>query len=84
MERLEREKPAVKLSERQLEELRELDRVYDAKEAERRVFLDGRVREAEAAGQGEAAESARRQLVADLANLKDEREAKRRRIRGDS
>ena len=83
MERLEREAPTVKLTEAQLAELREIDSMHEARVAERRVFLDGRIRAAEAAGKFEEAEELRRQLAHDLTNLSEEREAKRRKVRGE-
>jgi transcriptional regulator of heat shock response len=82
MERLEKEKPTVKLSERQLSELREIESVYEAKLAERRVFLEGRIQAAQSEGKYEETEEFRRQLVHDIANLTEEREAKRAKIRG--
>ncbi|HEY8900159.1 MAG TPA: hypothetical protein VIM61_07090, partial [Chthoniobacterales bacterium] len=46
MERLAAKEPAVKLTDAKKAELAEIDNLYTAKVAERRVFLEGEIRNA--------------------------------------
>jgi nitroimidazol reductase NimA-like FMN-containing flavoprotein (pyridoxamine 5'-phosphate oxidase superfamily) len=78
MERLEQQAPTKSLSAEQKQELAELDRRYEAKIAERRVFLEGEIRKA--AGTGEE-DALRRQLSSEVARLQEELEEKKERAR---
>lgn len=78
MERLEKQSPSMELTARQKEELAEIDRRYEAKIAERRVFLDGEIRKA----QGTVEERAlRQQLASEVERLEEEREEKKASVR---
>jgi hypothetical protein len=79
MERLAAKEPAVKLTDAKKAELAEIDNLYTAKVAERRVFLEGEIRNA--AGDRMAQEELRRQLASEVARLEEEREAKKDGVR---
>jgi hypothetical protein len=79
MSRLEAQAPTVKLSEAQKAELAEIDNLYEAKVAERRVFLEGEIRKA--AGDSVAENELRRQLASEIARLEEEREHKKEKAR---
>ncbi len=81
MERLEAKEPGVTLSEEQRAQLMELDRVYQAKKAEKELFLQGEMAKARERGDAEALDSLERQLVADRSNLQAELKAKKEQIR---
>lgn len=79
MERLAATSPSVKLTDAQRAELAELDNLYTARIAERRVFLEGQIRAA--AGDPAAEHDLRRQLASEVARLEEERDAKKERVR---
>ena len=81
MERLNRDSPIKKLSDAQKTKLAELDSIYAAKIAEREIALTNDIRAAEIKGDIEAAEQARRILVAERAKLQAELETQKDRIR---
>lgn len=82
MERLNKQNPQVKLTPAQKEKIAELDSIYSAKIAEREIHLKGRASEAELAGDWEAAEKAREELVLERRKLHGELEEKKERVRG--
>ncbi|WP_269538662.1 hypothetical protein [Cerasicoccus fimbriatus] len=79
MERLEKESPTTALTEEQKEQLADIDRVYDAKIAEREVFLKESIKKAKDATERKKLEQ---QLVAERNNINDERESKKNKVRG--
>ena len=79
LERLNKTAPAVKLSDRQKQELAELDKKYAAKIAEREIALNGEI--AKAADDVEKEESLREQLVTERKKLQAELEEKKERVR---
>lgn len=79
MSRLEAQAPTVKLSDAQKAELAEIDSLYQARIAERRVFLEGEIRKA--SGDPVAESELRRQLASEIARLEDEREHKKEKAR---
>ena len=81
MERLEKAQPSVKLSEDQKNELAEIDERYRAKVAERELFLNEKIEEAQRDGAFEDAVQFERQLAADRKNLEAEREEKKQAVR---
>jgi hypothetical protein len=80
MSRLESQAPTVKLNDAQKAELAEIDNIYQAKIAERRVFLEGEMRKA--AGDPVAEADLRRQLASEIARLEEEREHRKEKARG--
>jgi len=81
MERLSKSAPTPRLTDDQKRQLAELDSIYKAKPAEREIALEADVRLAEAKGDLEAAEQARRTLAAERQRLQSEPAAKKDRIR---
>lgn len=81
MERLEKKDPAVSLSDEQKAELAELDSIYQAKIAEKEIFVDGQMAKAVESGDVEAIASLERQKVADRNNLQAELEEKKEAVR---
>lgn len=81
MERLADREPFVKLTIAQKQELADLGARYEAKIAERKTFLAGKIKEAEARGDAADADQFRAQLRRDLAALTEELEAKKNAVR---
>lgn len=79
MERLEKESPTAALTEEQKDQLAEIDRVYDAKIAEREVFLKDSIKKAKDAAERKKLEQ---QLVTERNKINDERESKKNKVRG--
>jgi hypothetical protein len=79
MSRLEKEAPLPKLDPQTKARLAEVDSEFDAKIAERKVFLEGEI--AKASADPEAAGHLLRQLASEIARLEEKREDKKRAIR---
>ncbi|WP_309398053.1 hypothetical protein [Cerasicoccus maritimus] len=79
MERLEQESPSQGVTEEQKQELAEIDRVYDAKIAEREVFVKDSIAKAKDSVERKKLEQ---QLVQERQKINDERESKKNKIRG--
>lgn len=78
MSRLEKQAPSTgKPTEEQKRALAEIDSQYEAKIAEQRIFLEGKIAAAEPA----EAEQLRNQLAAEVRRLEEEREERKERIR---
>lgn len=80
MERLDRESPNenTPLTEEQKRELADIDRIYDAKVAERELFLQGKLKGADP----KEISMIREQVRLEREKLNAEREAKKNRVRG--
>ncbi len=81
MERLSKQSPTIKLTDRQKQELADLDSRYAAKIAEREIAWKGEVENQLAAGDLEKVEAAQKQLVSERKSLQAELEDKKERIR---
>jgi hypothetical protein len=81
MERLAKQTPPITLSPDQKAEIATLESTCKAKVAERELAASTEIEKAEAAGEGEAADKARRQLAADRRKLQEELEAKKAAVR---
>ena len=81
MERLEKESPTQELSDELKAKLAEVSKVYEAKIADREVFLNGEIAKAELAGEFEQIEQLNKQLASDRKVLEDELEEKKNEIR---
>ena len=81
MERLEKESPTQALTDEQKAKLAEISKVYEAKIADREVFLNGEIAKAEAAGEFEAIEQLNKQLASERKVLEDELEQKKNDLR---
>jgi hypothetical protein len=81
MERLEKESPTQDLSDELKAKLAELSKVFEAKIADRDVFLNSEIAKAELAGEFEAIEQLNKQLASDRKVLEAELEAKKNELR---
>ena len=81
MERLEKQSPAVKVTEKQKREIAEIDSQFKAKIAERELFLNDQIAKARAAGQFDELEKIQDQLARDLRRLREDCEAKKEKVR---
>ena len=81
MERLEKESPTQELSDELKAKLAELSKVFEAKIADREVFLNSEIAKAESAGEFEAIEQLNKQLASDRKVLEAELEAKKNELR---
>ena len=81
MEKLQKESPDIKLTDEQRAELAEVDKKYQAKIAEREVFLEGKIAEAVAAGEYEAADQFQKELSGERKMLQEELEEKKEALR---
>jgi hypothetical protein len=81
MERLQKGSPSVQLTPAQKAELAEIDSSFNAKIAERKIFLTDHIRKAVAAGKADEVESLEKQLSADVSRLQQDCESKKERLR---
>ena len=81
MERLEKESPTQELTDNQKIQLSELSKVYEAKIADKELFLNREIAKAEEAGEFELIEQLAKQLVSDRIALEDELEKKKNEVR---
>jgi hypothetical protein len=79
MGRLEQSTPSRVLTEEQKAAIREIDSEYDAKIAERKIFLESEI--AKSSGDPVATDSLRKQLAAELASIEEKREKRKEGIR---
>lgn len=84
MGRLEKNSPSIKLTEKQKQEIADIDAQYVAKVAERKVFLEGEIKKSELAGEHGEADKLRQQLSMEISRLEEEQEEKKSRIRTSS
>jgi hypothetical protein len=81
MERLQQVSPSLSLTEEQKKELAAIDSKYQAKIAEKELFLRDQIRKAQADGKPEDIDSLEKQLAADFRRLREECEAKKEKLR---
>ena len=81
MERLEKESPTQELSDELKAKLAELSKVFEAKIADRDVFLNSEIAKAELAGEFEAIEQLNKQLASDRKVLEAELKKKKNELR---
>ena len=82
MERLEKESATQELTEEQKAKLSELSKVYEAKIADKELFLNGEIAKAEAAGEFDQIEQLTKQLVSERKVLEEELKQKKNEVRG--
>ena len=82
MERLEKESPTQELTEEQKDKLSELSKVYEAKIADKELFLNGEIAKAEAAGEFDQIDQLTKQLASERKVLEEELEQKKNEVRG--
>lgn len=81
MERLNKTSPTIKLTDKQKQDLAEIDSKYAAKIAERELFVRDELRKASEKGDFEAMEQLEKQLVSDRKSLEAEKEEKKEKVR---
>jgi hypothetical protein len=81
MERLQKASPSLSLTEEQKKELAKLDSKYQAKIAEKELFLKDQIRKAQTEGKVDDIDSLQRQLVSEIRRLQEECEAKKEKLR---
>ena len=81
MERLQKASPSLSLTEEQKKELAELDSKYQAKIAEKELFLKDQIRKAQTEGKVDDIDSLERQLFSEIRRLQEECEAKKEKLR---
>jgi len=81
MERLNKQSPTIKLTDRQKMEIAELESKYKAKIAERELFVKGELAKAMDKGDAEAIEQLERQLTSDRKSLLADLEEKKEKVR---
>ena len=69
------------LTDNQKEKIAEIDSKYKAKIAERKIFLEKSLTDAQAQGNGDEIELIRRQLNDEIADLEDKSESEKDKIR---
>jgi hypothetical protein len=81
MERLQKASPSLSLTDKQKEELGELDSKYRAKIAEKELFLKDQISKAQTAGKAEDIDSLQKQLASEVRRLQEECEATKEKLR---
>ncbi|MEY2527377.1 MAG: hypothetical protein QOE73_2148 [Verrucomicrobiota bacterium] len=81
MERLEKNKPTIALTDEQKRELAEVESIYKAKLAEKELLLRGEVEKARSAGNSEEMEKLEKQLAGEIHRLQEDRETKKEKLR---
>ncbi len=82
MERLEKQSPTQKLTEKQKAEVAEIESTARAKVAEKEVFLNDQIAKVRASGQAGEVADLELQLSREIRRINDEAEAKKTRVRG--
>ena len=81
MERLQKGSPTMTLTPEQKAELAEIDSSFNAKIAERRIFLTDQITKDAAVGKFDDVESLEKQLTADVRRLQEDCEQKKEKLR---
>ena len=81
MERLQKGLPTITLTPEQKAELAEIDSSFNAKIAERKIFLTDQITKAAAAGKFDDVESLEKQLTTDVRRLQEDCEQKKEKLR---
>ena len=81
MERLQQTSPSLSLTDEQKKELAQLDSKYQAKIAEKELFLKDQIRNAQTAGKADDVDSLQKQLASEVRRLQEECEAAKQKLR---
>jgi hypothetical protein len=81
MERLQQASPSLSLTEEQKKELAGIDSKYQAKIAEKELFLKDQIRKAQTEGKVDDVDSLQKQLVLEVRRLQEECEAAKEKLR---
>ena len=83
MERLQKASPSLSLTDEQKKELAEIDSKYQAKIAEKELFLKDQIRKAQTEGKGDDIGSLQKQLASEIRRLQEECETKKEKLRNE-
>jgi hypothetical protein len=81
MERLQKASPSVTLTDDQKKQIAEIDSQFQAKIAEKEVFLKDQIHKARNAEKFEEVEALEKQLTSEIRRLREECEAKKDKLR---
>lgn len=81
MERLEKSAPSISLTNEQKEQIAEIDSTFKARIAEKELFLQGKIREAQQAGNLGDVETLETQLTTEVRRLREDCEEKKNKLR---
>lgn len=81
MERLQKASPSLSLTEQQKKELAELDSKYQAKIAEKELFLKDQIRKAQTVGKVDDIDSLQKQLASEVRRFREECEEAKEKLR---
>jgi hypothetical protein len=81
MERLEKASPSLALTDEQKKELAEVDSKYQAKIAEKELFLKNQIRKAQTEGKVDDIDSLEKQLASEIRRLQEDCEATKEKLR---
>lgn len=81
MERLEKSAPTVSLTDAQKAEIAEIDSTFKARIAEKELFLNGQIREAQQSGNFSEIENLQKQLSVELRRIREDCEEKKSKLR---
>ena len=81
MERLEKKAPSVALTDKQKQQIAEIDSTFKARIAEKELFLKDQISKAQSAEKTEEAESLQKQLTIDIRRLQEDAETKKEKLR---
>ena len=83
MERLQKASPSLSLTDEQKKELAEVDSTYQAKIAEKELFLKDQIRKAQTEGKVDDLDSLQKQLASEVRRLHEECEAAKEKLRAE-
>lgn len=81
MERLQKTSPTITLTAEQKGQLAEIDSSFNARIAERKIFLSDQIKKADAAGKTDEVALLEKELKSDLLRLQEECESKKEKLR---
>jgi hypothetical protein len=81
MERLQKGSPSVMLTAEQKAQVAEVDSSFNAKIAERKIFLSDQIKKAAASGKFDEVESLEKQLATDVRRLEEDCGNKKEKLR---
>jgi len=81
MERLEKGAPSIALTEEQKKRLADVDSIYQAKIAEKQLFLRGEIQKAQGSESFAEVEKIEKQLASEIARLREDCETKKEKLR---
>ncbi|HEX3816932.1 MAG TPA: hypothetical protein VHW03_01440 [Chthoniobacterales bacterium] len=81
MERLEKGAPTLSLTNEQKEQIAEIDSTFKARIAEKELFLQGKIRDAQQSGNLGDVETLEAQLATEVRRLREDCEEKKNKLR---